>query len=96
MGRYPFEAISEAEALAERFEHRDCRAELHRLRGVFLATLGAEGSQLRLRSAQHKNRKGAEVGFAGETRRRNLHRISHAKSERVRRTWIPTISLVVV
>ena len=33
------EAINEAEALAERFEHRDCRAELHRLRGVFLAAI---------------------------------------------------------
>jgi hypothetical protein len=40
------EAINEAEALAERFEHRDCCAELHRLRGVFLATLGAEESRI--------------------------------------------------
>jgi predicted ATPase len=35
-------AIREAEALAERSEERVARAELHRLRGVFLATLGAE------------------------------------------------------
>jgi hypothetical protein len=40
------EAINEAEALAERFEHRDCCADLLRLRGVFLATLGAEESQI--------------------------------------------------
>jgi len=46
------EAINEAEALAERFEQRDRRAELHRLRGVFLATLGADETQLRLRSAK--------------------------------------------
>jgi protein kinase-like protein/NACHT domain-containing protein len=39
-------AIKEAEALADRFEHRDCCADLHRLRGVFLATLGAEESQI--------------------------------------------------
>ena len=46
MGRYPFEAISEAEALAERFEHRYFCAELHRLRGVFLAAIGAEETQI--------------------------------------------------
>jgi predicted ATPase len=40
------EVIREAEALAERFEQRcDC-AELHRLRGVFLAALGAEEIQI--------------------------------------------------
>jgi adenylate cyclase len=38
--------INEAEALAERFEHRDYWAELHRLRGVFLAALGAEETQI--------------------------------------------------
>ena len=36
------EAINEAEGLVERFEQRYCYAELHRLRGVFLAALGAE------------------------------------------------------
>jgi hypothetical protein len=36
------EAIGEAEALAERFEQRNSLSRLHRLRGVFLATLGAE------------------------------------------------------
>ena len=40
------EAINEAEALAERFEQRYCCAELHRLRGVFLATLGAEETKI--------------------------------------------------
>ena len=38
------EAIKEAEALAERSEERWWSAELHRLRGVFLAALGAEES----------------------------------------------------
>jgi tetratricopeptide (TPR) repeat protein len=41
-----FEAINEAVAIAERFEHGYCSAELHRLRGVFLATLGAEEAQI--------------------------------------------------
>ena len=40
------EAINEVEALAERFENRYWSAELHRLRGVFLAALGAEESQI--------------------------------------------------
>jgi Protein kinase domain len=40
------EAISEAEALAERSEERWWYAELHRLRGVFLAALGADETQI--------------------------------------------------
>jgi Protein kinase domain/NACHT domain len=40
------EAIREAEALAERFEVGWWYAELHRLRGVFLATLGADHAQI--------------------------------------------------
>jgi hypothetical protein len=38
--------LSEAEALAERFEHCYFCAELHRLRGVFLAAIGAEETQI--------------------------------------------------
>jgi hypothetical protein len=37
------EAIMEAEALVERFEERWWSAELHRLRGVFLAAMGCRG-----------------------------------------------------
>jgi len=40
------EAIGEAEALVERFEDRHWCAELHRLRGVFLAAMGAEETQI--------------------------------------------------
>jgi hypothetical protein len=40
------EAINEAEALAERFELRYFFAELHWLRGVFLATIGADETQI--------------------------------------------------
>ena len=40
------EAISEAEALVERSEERWWCAELHRLRGVFLAAMGAEETQI--------------------------------------------------
>jgi predicted ATPase len=40
------EAIREAEALVERSEERWCSAELQRLRGVFLAAMGAEEVQI--------------------------------------------------
>ena len=36
------EAIEEAEGLVERSEERWCCAELHRLRAVFLAAIGAD------------------------------------------------------
>jgi predicted ATPase len=41
------EAIREAEALAERFEGRWWSAELHRLRGVFLAGMRADDAQIK-------------------------------------------------
>ena len=40
------EVLNEAEALAERFEQRCWRAELHRLRGVCLAAMGADEAQI--------------------------------------------------
>jgi hypothetical protein len=40
------EAIREAEAQARRFELGSWYAELHRLRGVFLTTLGADETQI--------------------------------------------------
>jgi adenylate cyclase len=40
------EAINEAEAMAEKSEERWWSAELHRLRGVFLAALGADETQI--------------------------------------------------
>ena len=40
------EAIKEAEAVVEKSEERAWSAELHRLRGVFLAALGAEEAQI--------------------------------------------------
>ena len=44
--RVALEVLKEAEALAERFEVRWWCAELHRLRGVFLAALGADETQI--------------------------------------------------
>jgi NACHT domain len=40
------EAINEAEAMAERLEERYWRAELHRLKGVFLTAMGADEIQI--------------------------------------------------
>jgi len=39
-------AIKEAEALAERFEHRSVLSTMHRLRGVFLTAIGADEPQI--------------------------------------------------
>jgi hypothetical protein len=39
-------AIKEAEALVEKSEERHWRAELNRLRGVFLAAIGADETQI--------------------------------------------------
>jgi hypothetical protein len=39
-------AIAEAEALAQKTEERECFAELHRLKGVFLTALGAGESKI--------------------------------------------------
>jgi predicted ATPase len=46
------EAIEEAEALAERSGRRDWCAEIHRLRGMFLTAMGAEETQIEVRSAK--------------------------------------------
>jgi tetratricopeptide (TPR) repeat protein len=40
------ESVREAEVLVEIYEERSCLAELHRLRGVFLASIGAEETQV--------------------------------------------------
>jgi hypothetical protein len=39
-------AIKEAEGLVKRFEERLWRAELHRLRGVFLEAMGADETEI--------------------------------------------------
>jgi len=87
-----FEAINEAEALAERFDQR----ELHRLRAVFLAAIGAQETEIEasfcaaIRIAKEQKsvspEKRAEATYAKYRRQ---------KSERVRRTWIPTTSLLI-
>jgi len=87
--------INVAEAVAERFEQRVSFADLHRLRGLFLTAIGADETQIEASfCAAIRNRKGAEVGFASETRGGNLRRIPPPKSARVRRTSIPTASFI--
>ena len=39
-------AIADAEAVAQRTEERECFAELHRLRGIFLTAIGAEVTKI--------------------------------------------------
>jgi adenylate cyclase len=74
------EAINEAETLAERFENRYWCAELHRLRGMFLAAAGADDTQTEtsfreaIRIAREQKsvslQKRAEVSYAEYRRRR--------------------------
>ena len=89
------EAINEAEALAERFEERDWCAELHRLRGVFLATLGADETQIEASFCE-------AIRIAREQKSISLAKRAEATYAEYRRqkasasggTWIPTTSLV--
>jgi hypothetical protein len=70
------EAIIEVEALIESFENRYWCAELHRLKGVFFATLGADEARIEASfRAAIKHRTGAEVGFARKTRGSHLRGI---------------------
>ena len=81
------EAISEAEAIAERSEERDWCAELHRLRGLFLTATGADETQIEASFCEAistaKGQKSISLAKRAEA-------IYAENSERVRRTWIPT------
>jgi hypothetical protein len=77
------QAINEGVAIAERFEHGYCSAELHRLRGVFLTALGAEETQIEasfceaIRIAKEQKsvslEKRAEATYAEYRRRKGDH-----------------------
>src|SRR5215469_3868466 len=66
--------------MAERFQYRNYRAELHRLRGVFLAAIGADEAQIEaslreaIRIAQEQKsvslEKRAEATYAGYRRQK--------------------------
>ena len=89
------EAIKEAEALVERSEERWWSAELHRLRGVFLAAIGADEAQIEASFCEAISTAKEQKSISlDETRRSNLRRIPPPKSEWVRRTWISTASLL--
>ena len=60
------DAITEAEALVERFENRCWCAELYRLRGVFLTTMGADETQIEASFC-------AALGIAKEQKSASLH-----------------------
>lgn len=88
------QAINEAQTLAERFEQGCVFSGLHRLRGVFLATLGAEENRIKASFFEAiRTAKEQKSVLLAKTRRSNLRGISQAKSERIRRTWVPITSL---
>jgi len=89
------EVIKEAEATVERFGVRTSRAELHRLRGVFLTAMGADEIEIEASFCEAIRIARAQKSISlGKTGGRNLRRISEAKGERIRRTRIPITSLV--
>jgi hypothetical protein len=84
------EAIEEAEAVVEKSEERTWSVELHRLRGLFLAAVGADEAQLKASFRE-------AIRIAKEQKSVSLEKraeVSQAKSEWVGRTRIPTTSLV--
>ena len=72
------ETISEAETLMERREERCWCAELHRLRGVFLAAMGAEETQIEASF-------GAAIRIAGEQKSISLKKRAEATYAEYRR-----------
>ena len=75
------EAIREAEALVERFEQRLHCAELRRLRGVFLATIGADETELDASFRRsHPHGKAAEVNFTRDARGSELREYRDRKA----------------
>jgi hypothetical protein len=72
------EAIREAEALAERSEERWWCAELHRLRGMFLATVGADETQIEVSF-------GEAIRVAGEQKSVSLEKRAEATWAEYRR-----------
>jgi hypothetical protein len=72
------EAIKEAEAWVERSEERWWCAELHRLHGVFLATIGAEETQIEASF-------GAAIKIAREQKSVSLERRAEATYAEYRR-----------
>ena len=84
------EAIREAELQARRFELGSWYAELHRLRAVFLAAMGAD--EIQIEASSHQNNEAAERRVTNETDRSNLRGIPRPKNRRVRWAWVQTIS----
>jgi predicted ATPase len=72
------ETIAEAEAWVERYEERWWCAELHRLRGVFLAALGADETQIEASFSE-------AIGFAKEQKSISLEKRAEATYAEYRR-----------
>jgi predicted ATPase len=72
------EAIREAEAMAERSEERFWCAELHRLRGLFLAAIGADEAQIEAAF-------GEAIGIAKEQKSISLEKRAEATYAEYRR-----------
>ena len=82
--------------MVERSGERCYCAELHRLRGVFLTALGAEETEIEasFREAIELQMSKRRVHWRHARKQPTQNTAVKTKSERVKRTWIPTISLV--
>ena len=87
------ETIREAEGQVEKSEERWWSAELHRLRGVFLAAIGADETQIEASFCEAIRIAREQKSISLEKRAEGTYaEYRRAKSERARRTWIPTTS----
>jgi serine/threonine protein kinase len=82
------EVIREAEALGERSEERWWSAEQHRLLGVFLATLGAEGTQIEAAFCKAIRIAKEQKSVSLEKRAEGTYAEYRRQKASVRRTWI--------
>ena len=88
------QAVEEATAVAQKCEARSWSAELQRLRAVLLAAIGAEEAQIEVSFREAISIAKKQKSISRQKRRSNLRGISQTKSQCVRRTWVPTTSLV--
>jgi hypothetical protein len=89
------EAIKEAEGLAETRSERWWCAELHRLRGVFLAAVGADETQIEASFCEAVRMAKEQKSVSLEKRAKATYEeYRKQKSERIGRTRVPTTSLI--
>jgi hypothetical protein len=88
------QTITEAQTLIERLENRYWSAELHRLRGVFLAALGADETKIATSFCAAVNTANQQKSISLTKRRNQLMQNIAGKKRTHQETWIPGASLL--